>query len=160
MTIKDIFSAEESNCNNITLYKEGIFYKAYEKSAYAFVINVKNYSPVKKFIKTISCDVVSIGFPCSVLEKISSNIKIIESNQNQIVIRTNEINENAFTEWKNSIALTVTEPKVAKEIIHNCNCGNFSETIEAIKNFAVESKTPMECMIFISDLKKIINGNI
>ena len=51
MTTKEIFSAETANTDKIILYKEGIFYKAYEKSAYAFVLR-----KVKHLIHTITAD--------------------------------------------------------------------------------------------------------
>lgn len=58
-----ILSTERNNTSHIYLYREGIFYKAYERSAYAFVTTVQQFMVKKKFFKCTNCEVVSIGFP-------------------------------------------------------------------------------------------------
>ena len=42
-TIKDKLKAEERNERTIRLWPEGTFLKAYERSAYLFVKQVRNY---------------------------------------------------------------------------------------------------------------------
>ncbi|WP_160119397.1 hypothetical protein [Bacteroides faecalis] len=46
--IDDILYSESSNTHFIRLYREGIFYKAYERSAYAFVTGVQPFMVKKK----------------------------------------------------------------------------------------------------------------
>lgn len=41
MKIKDILQIEQENTDNISLLKEGIFWRAYEKSAYLFTLYIK-----------------------------------------------------------------------------------------------------------------------
>ncbi|MDR0334140.1 MAG: hypothetical protein LBI15_11865 [Dysgonamonadaceae bacterium] len=45
----------------VNLYKEGIFWMAYEQSAYA-VCQIKPYIARKKYVKAVSAEVVSVGF--------------------------------------------------------------------------------------------------
>lgn len=40
MTVKEIIQIENGNRNTIILLREGIFWRAYEKSAYAFPISL------------------------------------------------------------------------------------------------------------------------
>lgn len=62
MGILEIVKAEIDN-TEITLYKEGIFLRAYEHSAYLFVNQIKEYSITKKYYKNAKQEVVYIGFP-------------------------------------------------------------------------------------------------
>ena len=62
-SISDILKREELQNPRIYLHKEGIFWKAYQYSAYQIVQRQVNIKPKKKFIKTVSCEIVSLGFP-------------------------------------------------------------------------------------------------
>tara|TARA_R110000823_G_scaffold315136_3_gene445873 strand:- start:397 stop:717 length:321 start_codon:yes stop_codon:yes gene_type:complete len=46
----------------VKLYKEGVFWVAYEQSAF-FINLVKGYKPTKKWYKNIQKEVVQVGFP-------------------------------------------------------------------------------------------------
>ena len=52
-----------------TLFREGLFYKCYNKDAMVFVHNVKKYKVSAKFVKSVGANVYSIGFPTSEVEK-------------------------------------------------------------------------------------------
>ena len=45
MTVKEIIQIENGNRNTIILLREGIFWRAYEKSAYAFSMQVHPFLP-------------------------------------------------------------------------------------------------------------------
>ncbi len=155
MTTKDIFSAEIANTDKIILYKEGIFYKAYEKSAYAFVLRLNPYATKKKFIKVISSYVVSIGFPMSTLDKFKDQLEIFERTDEKIVIKTDDIDTTEFEAWKEK--LPIHEPKVQ---IQENEVKISSIVDDMIRAFPVESKTPIECMLFVGELKRVLNGGI
>ena len=70
MHYQEITNKEAANSGEINLYLEGIFWKAYQQSAYLFVKNVVDFKLSGKFIKAISQPVVSIGFPKSSLIKL------------------------------------------------------------------------------------------
>ena len=63
MTIQDIVNMEKENKDSIVLLKEGIFWKAYEMSAYLFHTYIKPFKLLRKYVETIKGDVVSLGFP-------------------------------------------------------------------------------------------------
>ena len=65
MTVKEIIQIENGNRNTIILLREGIFWRAYEKSAYAFSMQVHPYKPTRKWVIAVKQDVVSLGFPVS-----------------------------------------------------------------------------------------------
>ena len=91
------------------LFKEALFCKAYEECAWRFCMFIKAYKPVKQYIKKVNKEIVSIGFPVSVLENIINIAKEkgyeIEQNENIIRISINEICEGSFEEWKNNIVM-------------------------------------------------------
>ncbi|MCS2922236.1 hypothetical protein NXV62_13950 [Bacteroides fragilis] len=48
MTSKDFIEAEAGNNGSIILYREGLFWKAYEKSAYAVCTQIKPLKAIKR----------------------------------------------------------------------------------------------------------------
>lgn len=70
MTVKEIIQIENGNRNTIILLREGIFWRAYEKSAYAFSMQVHPYKPTRKWVIAVKQDVVSLGFPVSAAENV------------------------------------------------------------------------------------------
>jgi hypothetical protein len=52
MGIKNILELEKEN-QQIILHKEGLFIKVYERSAYLFTKNIKEYKLTKKFYKNV-----------------------------------------------------------------------------------------------------------
>lgn len=61
--LQEILRIESENSDKIHFYREGVFYKAYEQSAYLFVTHVKPFMVKKQFVKSVNREVVSIGFP-------------------------------------------------------------------------------------------------
>ncbi|MFI3320619.1 MAG: hypothetical protein SNH01_08010 [Rikenellaceae bacterium] len=158
MTTLEICVSERQNSDKIVLYKEGIFYKAYEKSAYAFYNRVKKYEVKKKYVKTINAYGVSLGFPTATLPKFENIINITSGDDKTITIQTQTIDDVEFKHWKESIE--IYEQKTKKiELELEIPAPNKNDAIvEKIKNFNVECKTPLECMVFISELKKECNN--
>jgi hypothetical protein len=76
MEISGIVFIEEGNISHIHLYKEGSFWKAYERSAYLFVQHIKTYQTRLRYYKNIDQEIISIGFPDIALPKI---FKIVET---------------------------------------------------------------------------------
>jgi len=72
MQIKDIVSLEKDNHANIYLLREGLFWRAYEKSAYLFTSHIKPYQLNKKYYKNVDCELVYCGFPRTALDELAS----------------------------------------------------------------------------------------
>ena len=70
MTIKEILEIENANADMINLFKEGIFWRVYQKSAYYFVRHIKELKVLKKFYEIVNCEVVYAGFPDTILPQI------------------------------------------------------------------------------------------
>lgn len=71
MTIKEHFEREENNSSRVFLFKEGMFWKAYDRSAFTVVKQVKEFKINRVLVKNVFEPVLSIGFPDRTLEQIS-----------------------------------------------------------------------------------------
>jgi hypothetical protein len=146
-----------SDTFHVTIYKEGVFWIAYEHSAYYFWLT-KGYRPTKKFVKKIKKEIVSVGFPQKALH-IDSNCPMERDEDHLKTFLLKEpIDSEAFEEWKMKLNST------AKDTVRTSLCSLYPESvlIEQILSFPLADKTPMECMLFLSELKKQLNthGNL
>lgn len=169
------------NPNEVKLYKEGVFWVAYEQSAY-YVWQKKGYKATRKMVKMLGQEIVSIGFPQSSYETFQHSITaVLEKDEPYFKIFSLEkaIDADAFQRWKAALPFTrelissqkvkagtedtadflyLFEPeKCAKEELSGRD-----EICQKLRDFPLESKTPVECMLFLSELKKIVysNGNL
>ena len=110
MTIKEKINVtaetlHATSLQQIHLWKEGVFWVAYEQSAYAIWL-LKKYKPVKKFIKSVGMEVVSIGFPATALASVEAYcIRLDEKSSDTHLVSetTGPFDETAFSDWKNAI---------------------------------------------------------
>lgn len=130
---------------------------AYEQSAYACFLQ-KTVKPTKKHIKIINAEVVKVGFPEVTMVFFKSLLgKIVLQEDHFISFETaSPLNKTQFEEWKEG--LPVFEPasrkKTRLELANN-------PLLDSIKHFDVATQTPMAAMLFITELKKMINnGNL
>lgn len=165
--IDDILYSESSNTHFIRLYREGIFYKAYERSAYAFVTGVQPFVVKKRFVKSAGRAVVSIGFPTEGLHKHFTPEKVKKLENGVEIELGHDIDIEAFEAWEKGIALTpeVTKNKVATTTPSAnatvmapppmASCTE-QEAVMKIRMYPIEGKTPLDCMLFLSELKKTL----
>lgn len=62
---------ETTNTGVIHLWQEGVFWKAYERSAYVFVQRISGYKPYKRFVRVVGGEVLAIGFPAVAFNKVT-----------------------------------------------------------------------------------------
>lgn len=170
MTIKEILAYESANFDSIVLYREGLFWRAYERSAYNFVKHIKAFLLTKKYIKKVQTEVVYLGFPDSSLSSILLYFtgKSIEQTDKQIVCKYFIAMGDEFIEWKNNIhvkisaqnsTLSVAEPLPGIPTTNNVD-ENARLVTDRILKFAVANKSPVECQQFIIELQNQLNGTI
>jgi hypothetical protein len=136
------------------LFKEGVFWVAYEQNAY-FIWSMKGYKPNKKYIKSIQQEIVSVGFPERALQSQFIELQVENAteylSENHILITLgNQIDQNEFQEWKNSIQNAVPTDAVS---VHHKFLPNNQSISEQILQFDLSNATPIDCMIFINQLK-------
>ena len=90
MTIQDIVNMEKENKDSIVLLKEGIFWKAYEMSAYLFHTYIKPFKLLRKYVETIKGDVVSLGFPVAGTEKQLQGLNVLLHEDDKIILSVSQ----------------------------------------------------------------------
>lgn len=138
----------------IYLYREGIFWKAYQYSAYRILQRQANLKLKKKFVKAVSCEVISIGFPDVTLERIfdKQEIKILEDKI--IYISCEELDRQAYKKWFEVVPLMEQAESVLPELKRNTTVSAEEVVLRKIKEFRIEESTPMAYMIFLASVRK------
>lgn len=104
MEYKQILQNEDSNLDKVYLYPEGLFLKAYERSAYAVSIHIHPFKPSKRYIKIVDRMVISVGFPSFTLGKWFKDYICEELPNGVIACYFDEtIDVDSFITWKESI---------------------------------------------------------
>jgi hypothetical protein len=115
----------------------------------------KGINPQKKVVKNIAIEVVQIGFPEGEGLVNGATLKIVTKEENFICLETSvPINLIEFTKWKE--ALPVFKAKSSrKQALPN------QKIADSIKLFDVSVQTPTAAMLFIVELKKMVDiGNL
>jgi hypothetical protein len=162
MKMQEINKLEEDNTNKCYLIKDGIFWRAFEKSAFWFVNNLKPYAITKKHFKVLNANVAYLGFPDSVLNEllIIAETKSLTVNKQEklVTISGFEISD-GFERWKDEILYQTPDNQnisLVNEPVENYDSG----LIDKIRKFPVAERTPIECQQFIIELQNTINGTI
>ena len=97
---------ESENANVVHLWLEGMFWKAYERSAYLFVRRISGYKPYKKDVRSVGGEVVAIGFPSKAIEKLleGRSVEYVDSKHyilNGFTVDAQELKN--FQLWKKGI---------------------------------------------------------
>lgn len=144
----------------IRLVKCGEFYRAYNHSAWLFQCCITEHKVMRKYVKALGTDVYYIGFP---EKSLFGNIGDRKSEKTEfgfdIILSEKEIpKEEAFETWRESIqaeqsskadfhSLTLTGAEAEREVIRR------------IKDFPFETKTMLDCAVFIAELRKLLLPN-
>ena len=183
MKIKEILIIEKDNFENINLFKEGLFWRCYEYSAWRFFFNIKAYRVLKKYIKAVKQDIVYLGFPENILEDIMQNAVekdyTVKKSETEIIMNPNPTGSEAprkdptgneapvgsgtesvgFEQWKAEIELIT-----GKEKLNDCllarQGSKQDEIIRKIKEYPVANRTPLETPEFLAKIQKEIIESI
>ena len=149
--------------DRIRLYAEGIFLKAYERSAWVACRVLHPFMVKKRAVRKVGQEVTSIGFPKTSLAKWAAGRRVESVDDNSVVIYLHEeeavpLTVEEFEAWKAGIDLvakeTVEEPVQPMAAADSAE----AEVCRAIRNFPVESKSPLECMLFVAELKRMLQS--
>lgn len=97
---------ETENTGVVHLWLEGMFWKAYERSAYIFVSRISGYKPYKKWSKSVGGEVVIIGFPTKAFDKLIEGRVVEYVNEKHCLLTgfTVDVQElKNFQEWKKKL---------------------------------------------------------
>lgn len=108
MTFKEILAREESNVDSIWLYREGLFVKAYDRSAFFAHTLIHEFKVSRRYIKSVNADVYSVGFPEMTVPK-WLNAYVYETVQDGLIrcYTRSSFDEVAFQNWKECVSVNV-----------------------------------------------------
>ncbi|MBR8721658.1 hypothetical protein IX307_002923 [Bacteroides pyogenes] len=219
-TLKEILSFESPRSGGLRLWPEGVFYKAYDCSAYLFVHELRAYRPKRKFYKVVGREVLSIGFPMSALPAIlqERHAEAVDSDLGTKYIALGKpVEEQAFRQWAETVppeedadrtkprthladAHVAAAPSVSDRSINARPADSYPATahfaamqpvpapcirngeeapaaglrqesatpwpvsahitaaeqsvLESLRAFALENASPMQCMMFVAELRR------
>lgn len=151
MTVKEILEYEDSNENTIRIHLEGMFAKAYEKSAY-LLSRLKPLKATVRFVKSENREVISVGMPIDISHELLKNLPC--QNNGTVLIYTAEttVDKTEYANWREAAGNAVPRRKPVKK-----GCGAEIDPLrEAIRNLDISKSTPIDCMSFIVKLKEMM----
>lgn len=149
----DILSIENSNISEIHLYQEGIFWRAYNQSAYLFIqFCDKDFKLSKRFVKLVQQEVLSIGFPASSLDKYLSQCEYEYLDNKHIFISDSgySLDGDSYFSWFSNIPLPESHVKQTELSLVDSQ----DTILDRLLSFRLEHKTALECLLFVSELQK------
>lgn len=150
MDIKFLLESEKGNFTQIRLYKEGMFYRAYEHSAFG-LLQVTTLKVTHKESRALDLTYVSVGFPITSLDKFIQGLPTLSADADKIVLGVKEpFTVEAFEEWKSSIPISSPQLGEKQKMPDRLNGKGILELLEL---FDLSIHTPIECMVFLAEIK-------
>ncbi|MDD4116284.1 MAG: hypothetical protein PHG27_11945 [Massilibacteroides sp.] len=165
----------------VVLHLEGIFWKAYEWSAFRFVREIKSYKVQKRYVKQLKREIVSLGFPQEVLERILPlGCSLVSKEEKCAVVRVSESGTtDAFNVWKANVEegekkeqpMQPQSLAVVQEEFVDYGASLLTKAppdkktasakvIEKLQAFQVEVASPIQCMMFVSELQACLKEQL
>ncbi len=152
--IKQIIEKERQNSGKIYLYKEGVFYRAYNRSAYLWVTHICGYEVKTRYVKSVGENIFYVGFPMTALEKRLAHHEYKRDGECvEVECGEDDFDDNGYIAWMESLLPGVDGEPLG--VSHDDEEAS-ENVIDAIRRFPLESSTPIECVVFLSRLKQQI----
>ena len=119
MKIEEILKIESTNKDSIILFKEGIFLRAYERSAMRFTEYIADFKVFKKHYKIVNADVCYLGFPYSNHQVLFEKNHIATyAETGKFVVVSGCPSKGDFDFWKANIQLPTAKDYKPQVLLH------------------------------------------
>ena len=149
----------EVEAGKIRLISSGEFVRAYNHSAWLFYSCISKYKVIRKYSKVQQRDIYFLGFPASKLLELC-NGRVCEKTDfgYDITLKPEELpGEDGFETWTKEVPVEAASranasaiPPSGKELE--------SAVCKKIREFPLETKTPVETLVFLSEMRKLLIG--
>lgn len=155
--IETVKFEEEAPKHTIRLIKSGEFYRAYNHSAWLFQCCIAEHKVIRKYVKALNCDIYYIGFPeKSLFNNIGERNSIKTDLGFDIQLSSDEIpDEDGFETWKKTVE-TSHSSKGDYNSLPLTGAEAEREVLKRIREFPLESKSLVDCAVFLSELRKLL----
>ena len=132
------------------MYPEGtLFYKAFERSAYLFVHHVRMNDVHHRYYKGCNYEAVWVSIQQNTLPLLGC--QYIENADGTVTIPVEaEIDEQQFQQWKAHLPKAQETSVAEDEDVED-------EVLYLLRHYNLAGSTPMETMLFVSDLQRMLN---
>lgn len=115
MTTEDIINFENNSENELHLFRDRLFWQAWERSAFIFSKIFRKYQVHHRFVQKVAQDLVWLGFPKTVLKDIQMTAKqksfSYEVLDDSHIVIKGIPDIDGFQEWKSNILSSPSEDK-------------------------------------------------
>ena len=143
----------------IRLVEANGFYRAYNHSAYLFHQVIAQHKVTRKFVKNIGVEVVYVGFPVDrLLERIGERSHKKTDLGYDVELADGERPDDAsYDEWRKTVP---TEPASRGDVNALAMGGDelYRAVCERIRVYPMETKSLIECVAFLGEIKKALAG--
>lgn len=145
----------------IRLIKSGEFYRAYNHSAWLFQCCIAEHKVMRKFIKALGSDIYYVGFPEKSLFNNIGERKSVKTDYGfDIALADNEIpDEEGYETWKATVDTAVSS-KGDYNSLDLSGAEAEREVIRRIREFPLESRSMVDCAVFLSELRKLLTSSV
>lgn len=176
-TIKEILEVENnrSEQNTIHLFQEGSFWRAYEQSAWLCVRCLHEFKATRRQMKEAEQTVVFVGFPLTSLDKwLPEESSQRAEGEKHLVITLPEHSlpdvgggtyAELFEAWKDNVELSQPQKSGKRSVQSKSSDGIeertytcLSDVMKAILSYPLESKSPVDNILFLSHLKSQLSA--
>lgn len=156
--------------SRILLYREGIFYRAYEYSAYYFHQYIRpTYRLHKRYYRVIGQDMVYLGFPCEVLPQLLHGMSDVSQDPtltggDLIALRLTypPIDREALESFKGGVPYTVSRRKRLADrmesetapLLSSTVPESYADLLSRIRSFDLGRSSAMEVAAFVAELQQ------
>jgi len=151
--LSSILSFEQATGSAIHLHQEGIFWRVYEQSAYLFSkLTNKSFKFNKRHFKIVDRNIISLGFPHTVLDKYLSGFRSEYLNDKHIVISEIDFSFDMddYLNWHSSIPFSDTANRAITPKLINPE----QSILDRLSSFRLDQSTAIDCLIFVNQLQK------
>ena len=168
--IKDIVimegeRSEPRHYSQVHLYQEGSFLRAYEWSAWLLCHYVHEFKATRRAFKDIEGSVVFVGFPRTSMEKFVPGEATVDASEEKHTVMTlpMDIDEEKlkqmrtdFDTWKEQVPLSESsrERKGEGKADGGSASVTLTEMMHRVMSFPIESKSPIDCMLFLAEVRR------
>ena len=143
----------------IRLITSGEFVRAYNHSAWLFYCCISKYKVIRKYSKSRQENIYFLGFPVNkLLELINGRVCEKTDFGYDITLKPEEIPaEDGYETWMKEVPVEAASradasalPLAGRELD--------SAVCKKIREFPLETKTPVEAVVFLSEMRKLLIG--
>jgi len=167
-SVKDIVQLESERSNPeqygaVHLFHEGSFLRAYEWSAWLLCRYVHEFKVTRRQYKDVDNPVIFVGFPQTSLPKFvpeGCEVKNAEEKHMMMILPMTLTEENVaamrtdYKQWCNDQPLIESSRHSQQNRLSAENHpASITNVINTIQSFPIESKSPIDCMLFLAEIK-------